>query len=216
MKKCVIFDLDGTLIDSQSGIFESVDYALQKMGVEVAEEDRIKFIGPPLVMGFHQVAGLSLEKAEEAVAYYREYYITKGQFKVRLYEGADVLIKRLHEDGVQIALATHKLQRFAESILDFLGLRDYFHTIVGEVEGHSLEKEDMILKIMEALSISQKPDILFVGDSVFDGEGAQKVGVDFAAMVYGFGFKKGEEIPYKTVAVCESISCLERAIYGGQ
>ena len=81
MRRYMLFDLDGTLMESADGIVNSVKYALEKCGVN--EPDRanlLKFIGPPLRDSFRKFYGFTAEQAEEAVGYYREYYAEKGIF----------------------------------------------------------------------------------------------------------------------------------------
>ena len=93
MKRYLLFDLDGTLTDPMVGITSSVQYALSRFGIEVRYlKELIPFIGPPLAESFQKYYGLSVEEAEQAVAYYREYFSPKGIYENEIYPGiADML-----------------------------------------------------------------------------------------------------------------------------
>ena len=82
LKKAVLFDLDGTITESGPGIMNSVAYALEKMGYEEKDREKLKrFIGPPLTDSMMKYYGMSEEDAAKAVRYYREYYTEKGIFE---------------------------------------------------------------------------------------------------------------------------------------
>lgn len=94
--KYILFDLDGTLIDSGAGIIKGVKYALQKYGIKEENEVLLKtFIGPPLNRQFTDCYGFSAEKSTEAVKFFREYYETKGILENEMYEGMDGVLQKL-------------------------------------------------------------------------------------------------------------------------
>ena len=94
----VLFDLDGTLTDSGSGIINSVKYALKKAGREIPPEDELrKFIGPPLQEQFMKCCEIEEKEAAEMVGLYREYYQEKGIFDNWVYEGVMEMLKTLKE-----------------------------------------------------------------------------------------------------------------------
>ena len=101
----ILFDLDGTLTDSAPGITASVKYALKKSGEPVPDYTVLcKFIGPPLLYGFMSFCGMSGERAEKAVEYYREYYSVNGIFESELYPGVKELLAKLCAAGKKILL----------------------------------------------------------------------------------------------------------------
>ena len=105
MYNTVLFDLDGTLTDPGEGITNSVAYALKKYGIEVKDKAALyKFIGPPLVDSFMEYYGFSKEKAMQAVAYYREYFSTKGLYENKLYSGTVDILENLKKAGKKIVL----------------------------------------------------------------------------------------------------------------
>ena len=89
----VLFDLDGTIIDSGEGVANSVSYALEKFGITVEDKSTLKrFIGPPLIYSFKTFYGFDDDKARLAIEYYREYYQDKGIFEGYIYGGIENLL----------------------------------------------------------------------------------------------------------------------------
>ena len=122
MRKCVIFDLDGTLTRSEEGIWNCVRYAAEKLGFPVPDAATLrKFIGPPLGWSFMEYMGMSEEMANKAVYTYRERYEAVGLFENRVYPGIRRLLRRLKRDGWYIGIATGKPQRSSERIIEDAG-----------------------------------------------------------------------------------------------
>ena len=130
--KAVLFDLDGTIINSEEGITRCVQYALKSFGID--EPDRKKllcFIGPPLDPVFREKYGFDADKAWAAVQKYRERFDKKGIFECELYNGVEEAICKLKEEGYVIALASSKPETACRRILDHFSLTKYFDMIVG-------------------------------------------------------------------------------------
>ena len=97
----VLFDLDGTLTESEPGIINCVKYAVEKMGFPALAEDVLRrFIGPPLLAAFSEYCGMTAEQAEQAVAYYRERFAPIGWKENSVYPGIAPLLRTLHKRGV--------------------------------------------------------------------------------------------------------------------
>lgn len=145
MRKCVIFDLDGTLTRSEEGIWNCVRYAAEKLGFPVPDAATLrKFIGPPLGWSFMEYMGMSEEMANKAVNTYRERYEAVGLFENRVYPGIRRLLRMLHRDGWYIGIATGKPQRSSERIIEHFGLNRYITKIVGPKDGRGADKELLI------------------------------------------------------------------------
>lgn len=187
--KVVIFDLDGTIIDSQKGVTNCVKYALQSIGID--EKDMVKlrkFIGPPLVDSFIEYYGFSKEKAKKMVEKYRERYQTIGLLECELYQDTQQTLKSLKEKGYVISLGSSKPENYCKEILNHFKLTSYFDEIVGaQLHGARNEKADVLKEVIKRLNIQNLKDATLVGDTKFDAIGAQEVGIDCLGVSYGFG-----------------------------
>ena len=184
-----IFDLDGTITDSSEGIFNSIIYALDKMGIkEVNRKELVPFIGPPLRDSFKKYFDMNDEDAKRAVSYYREYYSAKGVYELSMYEGVDETLKGLKSHGKRIMLGTSKPEIYAFGIIDKLGIGQYFDFLAGgDLEGKRDQKEDVLSYGLEQMGNPARDKVLMIGDTKFDVIGANKLGIDTLGVSYGFG-----------------------------
>lgn len=188
MFKNIIFDLDGTLVDSNAGIVNSLVYAIKGMGLDPdGYGDLTRFIGPPLLDTFSESIGLGPERGNEALVKYREYYTKKGIFESALYPGVAEMLAAVHKSGRSIFLGTSKVVDYAVQILEGYGVKQYFTFVGGSsMDGSRRGKAEVLSHV-----IAQNPGIehsaIMVGDTVYDVEGAKALGLDTAAVLYGYG-----------------------------
>lgn len=189
MKKVILFDLDGTIINSQEGVTKSVQYALAKMGIDEPDLEKLRvFIGPPLQSQFQNVYGFTKEQAWEAVQKYRERYKPIGIYECELYPYVEEILGHLKEWGYLLALASSKPENACLGILEHFGIDGYFDLVGGATEdGRISEKEEVLRDVMERLGMPDTGDYVLVGDTRFDVEGAQVAGIDCIGVTYGFG-----------------------------
>ena len=182
MKKygCILFDLDGTLTDPALGITNSFMHALEKYGISVTDRSELyKVIGPPLIDSFHDFYGIPKEECMQAVAYYREYYTTKGIFENYVYDGIPECLGRLKASGRVIMTATSKPEPFAVQIIEHFGLGRYFDCVAGaSLDETRTDKDDVIRYALSSNGITDLSSVLMVGDRKYDIIGAKKTGLD--------------------------------------
>lgn len=188
-KKYLLFDLDGTVTDPKEGILNSVKYALSHFKInETREEVLIKFIGPPLVDSFKNLYGLSHEDALLAVKKYREVFSTKGIFENKVFEGMEELLRELKARGKVIILATSKPIEFANKILNYFDLMQYFdYTFGSEFDGTRNYKWEVIEYAIKTAHIKDRSLAVMIGDTFYDIEGAEKAKIDSIGCKFGYG-----------------------------
>lgn len=187
--KAVLFDLDGTLIDSSEGIIKSVLYTLDHYGIEEDDYDKLKvFIGPPLSASFMRYYDFPKEKAVEAVSVYRQRYNTIGKYECSLYPNVRECIERLKKDGYLIGMASSKPEVTCREILEHFKILNLFDDVVGStLDGRIDTKEEVLNEVMRRWSNLKLEDMCLVGDTIFDIEGANKVGIASFGVSFGFG-----------------------------
>ena len=189
MKKAVLFDLDGTLVDSSEGITKSVQYALKHFGIEENDLSKLQvFIGPPLGESFMRYYGFSKEQADEGILVYRERYKPIGIFECNLYPGVRECISQLREQGYLIGVASSKPEKFCKMILEHFDVLSLFDDVVGATEDGSIgTKEEVLNEVMRRWADIPKENMCLIGDTIFDVEGANLVGIPSIGVSFGFG-----------------------------
>jgi phosphoglycolate phosphatase len=192
MYDIILFDLDGTVIDSGEGIKNSARYTFAKLGFPAPTDEELgDFIGPPLIDSFMRMCSFTREQAAHAVDIYREYYGEKGVYQIRIYAGLAELIKKLHASGKTVALATSKYELYAAQIIKNLGLCEYFALIAGSLkDGGRGTKAEIIEYALSARGAEDKKSAVMIGDRLHDIEGAKSAGIDSIGVLYGFGTRK--------------------------
>lgn len=185
----ILFDLDGTLTDSSPGIINSIVYALDKYGITVEDTVKLrKFLGPPLHESFKEFYGFDEEKAMEAVLFYREYFSTEGLFENQVYNGILDLLQKLNDNGKRVIAATSKSQKFTDRIMEHFDLAKYFEFTAGSnMDGTRSKKAEIIEYALNECKITNKSNVIMVGDRKHDIIGAKSVGIDSIGVEYGYG-----------------------------
>lgn len=183
-----LFDLDGTLIDSEQGITACIRHALARLDVaEPAHEVLRGWIGPPLRHSFAPLLDHDAERIEAAIGYYHERFDTDGWREHVVYPGIDPLIRQLLDAGHQLAVVTSKPRMHAAPIIAHLPFADAFLRLYGPSpnSAHS-EKADMIAEALTDFG-SEPADAVMIGDRHFDIDGAIANRVRGFGVLWGFG-----------------------------
>jgi len=192
----VIFDLDGTLLDTTEGILSSIDYTIQKLNLpSLSEEDKLSFIGPPVPDSLAKYYGLSGEALKEATAIFRNNYSEQNLLLAKPYTGIYDVLEYLHKKEIKLAVATYKREDYALKLLQHYGFSKYMDVMFGADNENKLKKEDIILKCINTIGVQDMARIVMIGDTMYDAVGAELLSLDFIAVTYGFGFKKGVDYP---------------------
>ena len=187
----VLFDLDGTVIDSIEGILNSMNYSFRNVGIdEINKENLLPFIGPPIVHTLQQHYGMTEEAANHTMTFYHKYYREKGWKQFSLYDGIEELIKELKRQGKKIGMATNKPKYYAEKIIEYKNLHMFFDYIGGSnFEKGITNKKLVILDCLDKMGVNDKSKVVMIGDRHYDIDGAKEAGIDAIGITYGYGDK---------------------------
>ena len=180
MINTLLFDLDGTLIDTNALIIASFKHTLKKhTGKDYTKEEILPFIGPPLI---ESLTSVDTTQAEVMMDTYREHNIGEHEAYVKAYPTVVDTIKRLHELGYKLAIVTTKMTDTARLGLDITGLAPYFDVVIGlnEVD-HAKPHPEPVLKALDALGETPM-HALMVGDNSHDIEAGQNAGTKTAGV----------------------------------
>ncbi len=189
MYKYILFDLDGTLLNTYPGVSNAVRYTMNHYNKPIPEEETMrKYLGPPLADSFKNIAGFSEEIIPEAIKKFREYYLEKGIYEYEFFEDLKPTLKKLKEMDYILGVATSKLQVGAYTILKHAGIFDEFDYVCGSsADEGRITKSDVLENVLEHFGITDKTEAILIGDRFHDIEGAKSVGIDCCCVLCGFG-----------------------------
>lgn len=194
MIKNVIFDLDGTLLDTREGIVESVKYTVKELNYEeLPYEALLSFVGPPIQNSFMNHYGCDSKTAQKAADIFRDYYKNNALFLAKPYEGIYEVCKDLKENHIKMSVATYKREDYALTLLSHFGFDKYCSSMHGADNNNQLTKADIVRLCIDEMG-AMKDNCVLVGDTGNDAKGALEVKIPFIAVAYGFGFKTEDEL----------------------
>lgn len=191
-KDIILFDMDGTLFDTEEGITKCARYALAAYGIKVDNLEKLRcFIGPPLADAFIEYYGFSKDDAKKAVLKFRERYSTTGVFECKEIAGVKECLNALSAAGKILCVATCKPEKFANVILRKFGLSDYFKVVVGsEMDEKRTLKEEVINEVFARLNEKDVENrSIMVGDRRHDILGAKLCNIQSIGIKSGFAEK---------------------------
>ncbi len=190
MKKLIIFDLDGTLINTIADLAQSTNHALQALGYPTHEEAAYSFMVGNGINKLLERALPEAEKSEENVLRMRQafipYYNLHNADKSRPYAGIPELLKQLQAAGIQIAVASNKYQQATERLIPHYFPDIRFSAILGQRDGIPVKPDPAIVYDILSTTHIAKEDVLYVGDSGVDMQTALNAGVTACGVTWGF------------------------------
>ena len=210
----VLFDLDGTIVDSAADITASLAHMFTELGLDVPSDEVLRsYVGPPLLDSLRLTAGFDDAEAWEALNVYRDHY---GEHFLRspVFPGVAGLLERLHAAGIPVALATSKPESMARQVLDHAGLSQYFTEITGASDDEELStKADVVREALRRLQAKgiDTSNAVMVGDRGYDTLGAAANGVPTILVEWGYGSPAEAA---DTIAVVHSTDQLRNLLLG--
>jgi len=196
----IVFDWDGTIIDSTGTIAECIQQAAAEMGLPVPHDERARHV---IGLGLHDslrhaVPDLPVSGYNDFVALYRKHFLARED-TMKLFPGMLELLLQLSQKKYLLAVATGKSRRGLDRALDAGGLRKYFSASRCADETHPKPHPAMLLELMEELNLSRQ-QLLMIGDTTHDLEMARAAGVDAVGVTYGAHKEEG-------LRACSPLNC---------
>lgn len=194
----VVFDLDGTLIDSRVDLANSANEMLASYGGPPLPVDRITaMVGEGarvLVERAMAAAGVDA-RFDEAFTRFLDVYGRRLLEHTRLYDGVDAAVRDAAAHGASLAVLTNKPSAHTKRILDGLGIAPFFQWVIGGDETYPRKPDPSSLQALMSGAGAAADRTLFVGDSMIDVETARRAGVRICVALYGFGGIRGNLVP---------------------
>jgi phosphoglycolate phosphatase len=205
----VLFDLDGTIVDSAPGIFHCFEHTFRMMHREAPSRAAMRpFLGPPLEETFRDSLGMTGDDLDRAVAIYRAEYAAGGAITAELYPGVIEVVRAVRAAGIPVALATSKVESGVRMVLRHFELEEDFD-VLGTASDDDVRsaKADVVRFALDALDeagadISR---VVLVGDRIHDIEGAAIHGVDSVLVQWGYGTEDEWSEATATVATVQGL-----------
>lgn len=187
----ILFDLDGTLIDTNDLIAESFVYTFKQYGLDYTKDEVQIFNGPPLIDTFEKI---NYEQSQEMFQTYIEHNLYHHDYYVKAFPYVVDTVKKLRKQGIKLAIVTSKMKENAKRGIKISGLDGMFETIVAlDDVTHAKPHPESILKAMEELN-ANKETTLMVGDNSHDIEAGHNAEIRSAGVSWSV---KGKEFLQK-------------------
>lgn len=204
----IVFDWDGTLMDSAGLIVDSIRRAAQDLGLPAPDEaDCRHIIGLGLGEALDRLfPGLSRAQHAPLVERYRYHYLGRDAH-IPLFPGAGELVRRLHGAGHFLGVATGKSRKGLERVLGYTGLGHYFHATRCADECFSKPHPQMLEELMAALGVARERTLM-IGDTSHDLQMAANAGVAALAVSYG-AHQRDDLVAHEPLACLDSVEELK-------
>ncbi len=209
--RTVVFDLDGTLADSEEGILRSFRLTLVDEGLTPTDEELRHLIGPPLEESFARL-GIAPSRLAPVVARYRAYYDRVGVDAAVPYDGVIEAVRRLHQGGVRLAVATAKRVDFARRMLARFALADVFDVVEGVSGDDRIRTKNDVVDVVRR-TLGESGVTWMVGDRRQDVEAARHASWVPVGVLWGYGTRE-ELVTAGAARLIETPSQLVDAVLG--
>lgn len=183
----ILFDLDGTLINTNELILESFNHTFNHFGLSFTRDELVKFNGPPLRETFQK---LDKDRAEDMIKVYREHNLNHHEAYVTPFPNVIETIERLQERQINLGIVTTKMKHSVKKGLEVTGLTPYFQTVVTlDDVVHAKPHPEPVLKAMHELG-GTRETTLMIGDNSHDINAGHHAGVKTAGVAWA---QRGKE-----------------------
>ena len=199
--KNILFDLDGTLIDSAPGIEASFYIAYLKVYNTACPKNITTFIGPPIDQVLTTINGeTNLEIINRFVDAFKQNYDNEGYKNSKLYDDVESVLEVLLKNKLNVFIATNKRVKPTKLILEYLSISKYFKEIycLDMKEFKFKNKTELIAHILKNNPLELSETVM-IGDTIHDGLAAEENKLDFALVEYGYGQYQNSKYKFKNI-----------------
>lgn len=209
MKRHVLFDFDGTLVDSAPAILACFSRVLKERGLQAMCPIDASLIGPPLRQTLATLSGSNDVALLDALsASFKDSYDSEACLETAAYAGCQATLEQLHEQGFSLSIATNKRLLPTQRIIAAFGWQGLFSEVYASdsYPDRYTDKAGMIAALLEDGGIAAQSAI-YIGDTVADGRAAAANSIEFWPVAWGYGHFAGHEQP-----LCSPQQILERLV----
>jgi len=189
MTKLIIFDLDGTLLDTVADLAASTNYALSRCGFPTHETSAYHlFIGNGINKLFERALPAGAKTTENILhvrSHFLEYYGAHNAELTAPYEGIPELLHKLQAIGIKLAVASNKYQQATEELVQYFFPKNEFVAVFGQRENVPSKPDPTIIYDILAIAKVEKNEVLYIGDSGVDMQTALNAGLDAVGVTWG-------------------------------
>ncbi len=191
MERYIIWDVDGTVVDTRKAVATSYLYALSAVGIEETDGTRIfPYVGRRSSLVFSECHRLDGEILQKALAAYAAYFESEGLAMCTLYPGMEELLMELKRRGAVMTVASARSKRQLDMLFDRLGVAKYFDLIrATETNLIPADKPKLVRECIDFMGV-QPSDCVIVGDRIYDIQGGQLSGTRSIGVTFGFGTRE--------------------------
>lgn len=212
----LLFDMDGTLIDSEESVYRSLRYAMETVGLTLERHETRRFLGSAITQVLPARYGCTQETAQQVLERFMEHYRRGGFLEVTPVPGMAELAARLKESGFRLAVASCKPWEYCVPIMERFGFADSFEAVAGSY--HNGVPEEKAAVIREALRLldAAPGSALMIGDRAADVLGARECGVACVGVDFCGYAGEGELSRAGALATAHTAAELEALLLGAE
>jgi len=187
----ILFDLDGTLVNTKPGIIDSLRHTFQEFEIDTDTTDVRQFIGPPLMNSLVDIVRIETGKASMMVSEFRRHYVENGVLNASLYDGVVDMLDILRTIGYKLIIATSKPLTFTNILLEYFNIMHYFSYVSASDIAQTFDPKQRIIEVaLDKCTIKDFNETVMIGDRGHDVTAAKNIGIAAIGVLYGYGDRK--------------------------